>query len=119
MPVRARATPCEMQRGAGNADNCARARTPAPAFESVLELLVVAGVGRHALRRRGAALEELRSMAAVPRLARLTRGALGRVAADLGLQLDDVEEDVGLAAELVGDHGWLGRDGGHDRHAHP
>ena len=48
----------------------------------------------------------------------LAGGALGRVAADLGLQLDDVEEDVGLAAQLVGDHRRLGRDRGDHGHAH-
>ena len=36
-------------------------------------------------------------------------GALGRVAAELGLQLDEVGEDVGLAAQLVGDHRRLAR----------
>ena len=38
--------------------------------------------------------------------------------ADLGLQFDDVEEMVGLPAQLVGDHRRLGRDGGNDGDAH-
>ena len=50
--------------------------------------------------------------------ARRARGALGGVAADLGLQLDDVEEDVALAAQFVGHHRRLGRDGRHHCHAH-
>ena len=68
-----------------------------------------------ALRGGGrAALQELR------RVARLVSrrgsrggalGALGRVAADLRLQRDEVGEHVGLAAQLVGDHRRLGRDG--------
>ena len=69
--------------------------------------------------RRCRALQELRRVLALAsRLARLARRALGRVAADLRLQLDDVEEDVGLAAQLVGDHRRLGRDGGDHRDAH-
>jgi hypothetical protein len=43
----------------------------------------------------------------------ITRGgALGRIAAELGLQLEGDSEDVGLAAQLVGDHGRLAGDGG-------
>ena len=57
-------------------------------------------------------------VARLARFAGLARRALGRVAADLRLQLDDVEEDVGLAAQLVGDHRRLGRDGRDHRHAH-
>ena len=38
-----------------------------------------------------------------------TRQALGRVAADLGLQFDEVGEHVGLTAQFVGDHRRLGR----------
>ena len=56
--------------------------------------------GARALRR-GRALQELRRVAAVtaaaltaPVVARRAGRALGRVAADLALQLDDVEEDV-------------------------
>src|SRR3954471_4213325 len=65
-------------------------------------------------RHRGRALEELRGvMASLATLAAVTRGgAFGRVAAELGLQLDEVGEDVGLAAQLVGDHRRLARDGG-------
>ena len=44
--------------------------------------------------------------------------ALGRVAADLLAHLDDVGEDVGLPAQLVGDHRRLRRDGRNDRHPH-
>ncbi len=43
-------------------------------------------------------------------MTRLARGrTLGRVAADLGLQLDEVGEDVGLAPQFVGDHRRLAR----------
>src|SRR3954454_5391677 len=45
----------------------------------------------------------------------IARGrALGRIAAKLRLQLDEVGEDVGLAAQLVGDHRRLGGAGGGD-----
>ena len=59
---------------------------------------------------------------------RASRGSRGsragrsrRVAADLVLQLDDVDELVGLAAQFVGDHRRLRRDGRHhdDAHAAP
>ncbi len=49
---------------------------------------------------------------------RLAHRALGRIAADLVLQLDDVDELIGLAAQLVGDHRRLGRDRRHDNDAH-
>src|SRR3954464_4762741 len=43
----------------------------------------------------------------------ITRGgAFGRVPTELGLQLDKVGEDVGLAAQLVGDHRRLACDRG-------
>src|SRR5215470_9657767 len=45
------------------------------------------------------------------RLSRLAGGTLGRVAADLRLQFNDVEEHVRLPAQFVGDHRWLSRDG--------
>ena len=81
-------------------------------------------------RRRRRWRPRRRPLAAAPRNAagiagvwrsrgsRARGGALGRVAADLRLQLDDVEEDVGLAAQLVGDHWRLRRDGGDHGHAH-
>jgi hypothetical protein len=47
-------------------------------------------------------------------IAALTRGlALGRVAADLNLQLRQIGERVGLTAQLIGDHRWLRRNRGH------
>src|SRR5438128_5275248 len=53
-------------------------------------------------RHGGRALEELRGVVARLALGAITRGgAFGRVAAELGLQLDEVGEDVGLAAQLV------------------
>src|ERR1700753_1034395 len=56
---------------------------------SVLEIVVI-GPRRHG----GRALQELRGV-----MARLARGgALGRIATELGLQLHEVGEDVGLAA---------------------
>src|ERR1700753_4293772 len=76
---------------------------------SVLEVVVI-GPRRHG----GRALQELRCV-----MARLARGgALGWIAAELGLQLDEVGEDVGLAAQLVGDHRRLADDGGGNRDAH-
>src|SRR2546430_15372748 len=53
-------------------------------------------VGTGALRGC-TALKELRHM---PRLAGFAGRARGRIAADLGLQLDDVDELVGLAAQI-------------------
>ena len=44
-------------------------------------------------------------------------GTLGRIAAQFRLQLDEVGEDVGLAAQLVGDHRRLAGDGGDHRDA--
>src|SRR5437867_12900269 len=78
---------------------------------SVFEIVVVieGRAGARPLRRRRT-LQELRRVA-VARLARFARCALGRIAADLWLQLCDVEEDVGLAAQLGGNH----REGGEDR----
>ena len=46
----------------------------------------------------------------VARLAR--RRAFRRIAAELGLQLDEIGEHIGLAAQLVGDHRRLARNGG-------
>ena len=40
----------------------------------------------------------------MPRLASFAGRALDRIAADPGLQRDDVDELVGLAAQLIGDH---------------
>ena len=63
---------------------------------SVFEIiLIVEGGARSRALRRGGALEELGRVA---RLARFARRPLGRIAADLGLQLDDVEEHIGLPA---------------------
>ncbi|MCK1341131.1 hypothetical protein IVB38_35325 [Bradyrhizobium sp. 38] len=41
------------------------------------------------------------------RFATTQGGAFGRVAAELGLQLDEVGEDVGLAAQLAISGGWI------------
>src|SRR5260370_30079064 len=60
-----------------------------------------------------AALQEM------PRRAGFAGRTLGRIAADLGLQLDDVDELVGLAAQLVGDHRRLCRGGGDHADARP
>ena len=44
-------------------------------------------------------------------MTRLARGwTFRRIAADLGLQFHEIDELVGLAAQLVGDHRRLGRD---------
>jgi hypothetical protein len=43
--------------------------------------------------------------------------ALGGIAAELGLQFDQIGEDIGLAPQLVGDHRRLARDRGD--HGHP
>ena len=40
----------------------------------------------------------------MPQFAGFTARTLARIATDLGLQLDDVDELVGLAAQLIGDH---------------
>ena len=66
-----------------------------------------------ALRRRRA-LQELRRMgcrAIVAGRAAFACRPLRRVAADLGLQLDDVDEYVSLAAQLVRNHRRLRRYG--------
>src|SRR5262245_8670649 len=56
-------------------------------------------------RHRGRALQELRRVMTRLTIAAVTgSGAFGWVAAELGLQLDEVGEDVGLAAQFVGDH---------------
>src|SRR5918993_4392820 len=73
----------------------------------VVEVLAgTARGGRCTGRRSGAALQELRRVLAalVAAFRPLARSALGRIAADLRLQLDEVDEDVGLPAQLVGDH---------------
>src|SRR5438477_7572572 len=75
--------------------------------------------------RRDRALQELRmlaafatALAAVAIVTRRARRPLGRVASDLALQFDDIEEDVGLAAQLVGYHRRLCGDCRHDGDAH-
>jgi hypothetical protein len=74
--------------------------------ESVLEIVVGCAGGR--ALRRGGALQELRGVALAARLTCFARGALGRIAPDLALQFDDVEEDIGLAAQLVATMGgWV------------
>src|SRR5437762_7971524 len=40
----------------------------------------------------------------MPQFAGFTARTLARIATDLGLQLDDVDELVGLAAQLIGNH---------------
>ena len=55
----------------------------------------------------------------MPRLAGFAGRARGRIAADLGLQLDDVDELVGLATQLIGDHRRLRRGGRDHADAHP
>src|SRR5260370_29452384 len=62
---------------------------------SIVEIVVIAS-----RRHGGRALQELRRV-----MTRLARGrTLGWIAAELGLQLHQVGEDVGLAPQLVGDH---------------
>src|SRR5262249_51744216 len=86
-----------------------------PARLIVLELVII-GRGRGNGRpRRCAALEELRR---VPRLPRLTRGAVTGIAADFRLQVSYVEEDVGLPTQFVGDHRRLRRHPRGDGAAH-
>ena len=53
-----------------------------------------------------------------PRLARRAFAAFAGVTADLGLQLGNVEEHVGLASQLVRDHRRLGRHRRSDGDAH-
>src|SRR6202030_3323371 len=81
-------------------------RTP-PGAEAALVVEVVAIAPR---RHAGRTLQELRSV-----MARLAGGRpLGRVAAQLGLQFNQIGEDVGLAPQLVGNHRRLARDGRDD-----
>src|SRR5215831_6581950 len=84
---------------------------------SVFEIVVIEGRARARPLWRRRTLQELRGVP-LARLARFARRALGRIAADLRLQLYDVEEDVGLAAQLGGNHRRLRRDGGDHGHAH-
>src|SRR6516225_2939532 len=78
------------------AHNQPRAGTRRGSQRSVFEIVVVieGRAGARRLRRRRT-LQELWRVA-LARLARFARRALGRIAADLRLQLYDVEEDVGL-----------------------
>jgi hypothetical protein len=69
---------------------------------SILEIVVITP-----RRHGGYALQELRRV--MTRLAR--SGALGRIAADLGLPFHDVGEDVGLAPQLIGNHRRLAANG--------
>ena len=63
-------------------------------------LLILETVVITSRRYRGRTLNELRRV-----MARFARGwALGRIAANLGLQFGDVGEDIGLPPQLVGDH---------------
>lgn len=72
-------------------------RPDRPAIRSIVDNLGFAPSGRSGAR------QELRGL--VAGLAALARGrALGRVAAELGLQFHQVGEDIGLAAELIGNH---------------
>ena len=86
-------------------------RKPKTLFEG---LVVVIRADRHAgaLWRGWRSLQELRRVACrlATFVARRTRGALGRVAANLALQRDDIREDVGLPAQLIGYHWRLGGD---------
>src|ERR1700692_1496070 len=81
-----------------------RGRPPAPAGRagslSIVEIVVIAP-----RRHGGRALQELRRV--MTRLARSR--TLGWVAAELGLQFDQIGEDVGLAPQLVGYHRRLAR----------
>src|SRR5205823_11339822 len=81
------------------------------AGRSVLEIVVVieACAGTGPLRRRRT-LQKLRRMA-LARLARFSRCALGGITANLRLQFDDIQKDIGLPAQLVGDHWRLRRYG--------
>src|SRR2546423_1863206 len=55
----------------------------------------------------------------IARLPLARRRAFGRIATDLRSELDKVGEHVGLAAQLVGDHRRLARDGGDDGDPNP
>src|SRR2546427_8567165 len=95
-----------------NLDSClSRAGTRRGSQRSVFEIVVVieGRAGARRLRRRRT-LQELWHVA-LARLARFACHALGRIAADLRLQLYDVEEDVGLPAQLGGNHRRLRPDG--------
>src|SRR5262249_54238191 len=84
-------------------------RPPAlPAAESFLIVeIVVAAPWCH----RGGALQELpRGMTRLTGTALARSRALGRIAAKLRLQLNEIGEHVGLTPQLVGDHRRLARD---------
>src|SRR6202166_651544 len=88
-----------------------RGTPPAPAGRagslSIVEIFVIAP-----RRHGGRALQELGRV-----MARLARGrTLGWIAAELGLQLHQIREDVGLGPQFRGDHRRLARnrrDNGH------
>src|ERR1700720_3961499 len=67
--------------------------------------------------RAGAALEELRRVARLARLPRFTSGTFARIAADLILQLEDIDKLIGLPPQFVGHHRWLRGNGGYDHDA--
>src|SRR6516165_3870363 len=76
---------------------------------SIVEVFIATASRRHGRR----ALQELRRM--MPWLAR--RRTLGRIAAELRLQLYEIGKDVSLPAQLIGDHRRLAGDG--RDHGHP
>src|SRR5262249_58939447 len=103
-----------------NLDNClSRVGTRRGSQRSVFEIVVVieGRAGACRLRRRWT-LQELRRVAVV-RLARFARRALGRIAADLPLQLYGVAEDVGLGAPPGGTHPPARPEGREHPHPHP
>src|ERR1700710_101823 len=88
----------------------ARAGRPLALVFSILEIVVFAP-----RRHGGRTLQELRRV-----MARLARSrTLGGIAAELGLQFDQVGEDVGLASQFIGDHRRLARNRRDHGHPHP
>src|SRR5262245_59639969 len=69
--------------------------------------------------KAGNALLGCPALQEMPQLAGFAGRALARIATDLGLQLDDVDELVGLAAQLIGDHRRLCRGAGDHGDTHP
>ena len=69
--------------------------------------------------KAGNALLGCPALQEMPQLAGFAGRGLARIATDLGLQLDDVDELVGLAAQLIGDHRRLCPGAGDHGDTHP
>src|SRR6266568_4813923 len=98
------------KKGAPAAQAASRAAIDSPATRNLVLEFFFAGTG---------ALLGCTALQEMPRFAGFASRTLGRMTTDLGLQFDDVDELVGLAAQLIGDHRRLRRGGGDHTDAHP